>query len=305
MNISLVCAKPDCTASASMNLPFDPTTERGRDCKLSVYFHATDFDDWYQNQSHERVEWIKVGDSTVKTNCTPQASGCNATAGAALYPCLVDLPLDTLVSTTNSQLTISAKIPDVVDECPHDGNLLSAVPMITCLVAPMNPSPLYGASPNAYATTALLTSRGTVIVPLQCKDPGCVATGNVNLDLMFGQGATNCMMNVTVNQTDFDGDLNVEQIEYVSMNGVNLMTAIAPGKNPCLTAWSNGSPVDPATKSYAILTDSTVAAPVTPPDAFILSFAMKISPHVDECASNGFLLDGQAEIGCDTAPTSR
>ena len=31
-------------------------------------------------------------------------------------------------------LSLSAQISDMVDECPYEGNLLSAVPVVTCMV---------------------------------------------------------------------------------------------------------------------------------------------------------------------------
>merc|ERR1719198_2382454 len=138
MNGTMACAAAGCIANATLQA-FDGATEIASHCKFSLYLHPTDFDDQY---SGERLTFISVNGATVNTDCFPMVSGCNMTTQAPMFSCLRDLSLDSLIDSTGT-LRIAAQISDVVDECPYQGNLLSAVPMVTCLVQPKpTPAPM-------------------------------------------------------------------------------------------------------------------------------------------------------------------
>jgi len=144
VNTTIQCREPGCIASTYLQA-FNGNTETATHCKLSLFLHPTDFDDQY---SGERLTFIKVNGITVNTDCFPMVSGCNASAQAPMFSCLQELPIDHLIDSTGF-LNISAQISDVVDECPYQGNLLSGVPLVTCLVAgkPTPPPGLSGILP--------------------------------------------------------------------------------------------------------------------------------------------------------------
>lgn len=102
-----------------------------------------------------------------------------------------------------------------------------------------------------------------------------------------------CKLKVVVTPTDFDQDSgSVELIEYLSVNGQRRVTNAAPGQNPCKVAHASETSVASVRQQYTLV-DEDVS-----PDAGIVELEGKISPQVDECASNGYLLDGFAEVTC-------
>lgn len=293
VNTTLSCKEPGCIASVSLKAPFDPEKEVYKNCLLSIFFHPTDFDDRY---SRENIEWIRLNTNiTLEQNCRPTASGCNKSAARPLLPCVRDLPIDKLIPTDGA-LTISAKIPDTVDECPYEGNLLSAVPMVTCLVTDKakakamevgRPAPKILPSCNAS-------------MPFQCETSGCAVEIGVNMDKTCAVFHNKCTMSVTVNQTDYDNPAT-ETIEYIKVNGKEAAKDLKPGKNPCSTKWQ-GTPLQESELTFEALKDYDVTESIKINGSITLEG--KISRLVDECAQNGYLFDGLASVTCSGPPAA-
>eukprot|EP00401_Gymnodinium_catenatum_P037833 CAMPEP_0117609530 /NCGR_PEP_ID=MMETSP0784-20121206/81385_1 /TAXON_ID=39447 /ORGANISM="" /LENGTH=708 /DNA_ID=CAMNT_0005412865 /DNA_START=94 /DNA_END=2220 /DNA_ORIENTATION=+ len=153
VNTTLSCQEQGCIANTTLQA-FDGSTEQGMRCRLSLGIHATDFDETY---SGEMVEWVIVNGETVNMGCSPGEFGCKdgGQAGEPLYPCFTDMDI-ALQMDWSGTINVAAKITDFVDECPYQGNLLAAVPSVTCMVMPIDPSPMLGNVPNSpdspYAT---------------------------------------------------------------------------------------------------------------------------------------------------------
>mmetsp|Transcript_9397 Transcript_9397/g.25176 ORF Transcript_9397/g.25176 Transcript_9397/m.25176 type:complete len:615 (+) Transcript_9397:77-1921(+) len=297
-NASLTCSTPGCTGSATLRV-FNADTELASHCKFDFNLHPTDFDDQY---SGERLTFISINGVMVNTDCFPMVSGCNATTQRPLFSCVQDLSLDHIIDRTGF-LHIEAQISDVVDECPYEGNLLSAVPVVTCLVTPKpTPEPMgepaYPPEPVMRAVPIVPPKpRPThlyVSAPLRCPERGCTAHAEMRFNATEFR-LTRCLMNVRINQTDFDGgDGTVEQIEFLKVDGATLSSNVSPGSNPCRRAWQ-GAPMAPSEVVHVLLSGHDVTANAS---TGMLSVSAKITPHVDECAQNGYLLDGFVEVNC-------
>jgi len=295
VNTTLTCKDPGCVANVSLQAPFDASKEEAKFCRLSVFFHATDFDEQY---SGEQVEYIEVNNNRVSSNCFPKASGCNATAGKPLYPCVQGVNVD-MAMTSAGTMAIAAKIPNVVDECPYEGNMLSAVPMVTCLVTPIVTPTILSASPTK---TVLV---GDVIeckqqAPIRCKTRGCLAETVLPMGPVCGAPKNKCKLNMMVYQTDYDGDQgSSEMVEFVQVGGVDVKTKVKPGGNPCLELWSTDKNVTEAKvrprDTYQVLKDQDVSENAT---SGAIRVSAKISDLVDECAYEGYLFSGEVEVDC-------
>jgi len=284
VNTSLTCKDPGCTANVSLLAPFDWNKEIAKDCKLTVFFHPTDFDDQY---SGERVEWVQVNSKEVVSNCHPQSHGCNQTADRPLIPCVSELPIDALMPK-NGHLKIAAKIPKVVDECPYKGNHLSAVPVVTCLVTPIV---VHKPTPPPAQTLFLAPCR--VKMPLQCPTRGCAA--EIEFPLRpHCYHMNKCTLAITVNQTDYDEkDGTSELIEYIKVNGEEVAKQVKPGKNPCKAAFA-GKPLKTSDLSFSAVKDHELKNL----SGTHIRIEGKISQYVDECASDGYLFNAMAEVTC-------
>lgn len=293
VNTSLVCADPGCTATTQL-VVYDPATEQAEHCHLSLLMHPTDFDDQY---SGERLEWVDINNVTVNRDCFPMENGCNETTQKPMFHCINDLSLDSIIDSTGV-LNISARIPDVVDECPYEGNLLSAVPVVTCMVTPLVPEPEEPPPPEPVLpevpTTAQYVYRKG---PLKCMERGCIARTSFNLN-ETAVSLQECMMRVSVYQTDYDEEEGtVELIEYVTVDGTTLGTNYKPGGNPCRDEWAGR----PRGEELIVLQDDDYNVTQDAQDGH-LEVEMKISRHVDECSYEGYLLNGFVELNCTLAP---
>jgi len=290
-NVSFACGPPGCTANATLDV-YDPATEQARHCRLHVGLHATDYDDEF---SREFLEFFMVNGIIVNTMCDPMAKECNNSIPAAqrpLYPCLENYPLHTILRPDNGIMNVSGKISPMVDECPVDGNMLSGIATATCFVRPKpsTPAPLLAVTP----APSELGENGTS--PLQCTTPGCVANATVLLhpDLIVNK---TCLLTVRIFQTDFDGEHgSLEEVEWVNVSKENVALNRKPGRNPCKEHAAGTLAEDDNVEPF-ILVD---ARDVTD-DAMdgAVSVTAKISDMVDECGSDGFLLNGEAEVDCD------
>lgn len=300
VNTTLTCDTVGCTGAAFLQA-FDPSREEVSHCKLSFFLHPTDFDDLY---SGERLTWIKVNDQVVNTDCFPMISGCNEASQAPLYPCVQDLVLDSILDASGV-VNVSAQISDTVDECPYEGHLLAAVPMVTCQVIPKATSP-----PTAVATVPLPVpamdlgaptfAPVSTAMPLRCMERGCVAHTSLvpdrETEALFRTLPVQCLMSVTLYQTDFDGEEGTpELLEYLRVNESTVLSDFAPGSNPCRSSWF-GTPLPADKMSISLLRNQDVTALYLGGG---LNIDGKITEFVDECAHNGYLLDGLVELRCD------
>lgn len=295
VNTTLTCEKPGCTANTSLKAPYSSKTDMAKNCKLSVLFHPTDFDDQY---SGERVEWIQLangGTREIMSNCHPMDHGGNATAWRPLLPCVEALP----VEIKGDSISVAAKIPEVVDENKYDGKLLSAVAVLTCLVTPkVQPPP-----PPKPQKAAVLPDMCKFQYPLQCPTRGCAAQIAIHVGRYCLQIVGKCTLNITVNQTDFDNkDGTEETIEYLKVDGATVLKDKKPGQNPCKSAFK-GKPVADKDLVYDALTSHKLTWANSTNGTIMIEG--KISQYVDECASNGYLLDAIASVECiGTNPAS-
>jgi len=128
VNSTIACAKPGCVANTMLQA-FDPNTEIARACRMSVWVHPTDFDNSW---GYERIiEWM-VNGRLARSTCNPGMRMCNSTS-RPLFTCMHSVPVDHVLDR-DGRLLITGKLGSMVDECPYNGNLLSAVASITCLV---------------------------------------------------------------------------------------------------------------------------------------------------------------------------
>lgn len=319
VNATMTCAEPGCVANTTL-YAFNGITERARSCRLDVVVHPTDFDEQY---SGEQVDWIAVNGVNVSVACQPLASGCNATSARPLYPCVRSLSLDRVIPM-NGMINLSAKIPTVVDECPYNGNLLHAIPTVTCLIAEPIPLPSFtrtapyqssdfqtdGSSGNGILTTigtVTADSNGNVNVtaPLHCPTAGCLATTVMEFNNPHVTNASSCAMFVLINATDFDNQewsSPQEVIEFIQVGGVDVAEAtnFNPGLNPCKAQYNGTQLAAGQAQNIPVVQNHDVTDKVLTGQMIVQG---RISPMVDECASQGHLLDAQIQVRC-TASSS-
>lgn len=302
INTTLTCAASGCTANSLLQA-FDPETEEASNCHFSLHLHPTDFDDMY---SGERLNFISLNGVTVNNDCFPMTSGCNETTQTALFTCLNELPLDNIVNSSVGTIEVSAQISDVVDECPYEGNLLSGVPMVTCLVRPKKlaePAAAPGPGPEIPkpqipVMTAPAPLELYATAPLKCFSRGCTARADVVMNKTIAN-FSQCSLNVKVYQTDFDNDEDTwEGIEFLSVDGVNVAVNATPGGNPCRNLWKHGEQLSLAQTEFTLLQDNDVT---TSANNGLITVKAKISDYVDECAHDGYLLNGIVDVNCTVA----
>jgi len=347
VNTTLACADPGCSMNVSLQA-FEGNNERAKHCSFKFDVTATDFD-----HPDEQFEWISINGVRVNTGCNIAATGCNSTATRPAYPCIDNLRLDSLMPTSGT-LIIGAKINELVDECPYEGMMLHAVPMVTCLVQGKQPPPLYDGTPNspeailaAQAAAAAETNSaigGSTIVaqgrtvavsetgsdgssqlmnvfrnnqqaeafrlagqeiagptwhfvqaPLKCTERGCNARLVMGINRTAATMGT-CALTVLVNQTDFDGEHGSdERVAFISVGSDNVtVTDPSPGVNPCTARWS-GSPVPDDQLEYTAVSALDVTEAVADGEIIINA---QITDTVDECPSQGFLLDALVQVNC-------
>lgn len=298
-NTTLTCKESGCTATATLQA-FNGAIEKAENCTLSLHVHPTDFDDQY---SGERLTFITVNGVTATNDCFPAVSGCNASTQRAMFSCLQDMSLDNIIKPDGS-LVISAKISDVVDECPYEGNLLSSVPVVTCLVAPIVSPPLTVPKPVAPPVQPVVpgiapekpTPYINKTVPIRCPERGCTATALVEIGATI-KPIKSCLLDVTIYQTDFDAsDGTKETIEWVKMDGnTTLAENVIPGGNPCRDMWKDGTKRTETETQYQLIQGQDVTKNAL---VGLIEVTAKISDHVDECAHNGYLLNGFVTVNC-------
>eukprot|EP00913_Durusdinium_trenchii_P033438 g31306.t1 len=123
---------------------------------------------------------------------------------------------------------------------------------------------LGGVLPAALVTTGAL----------RCAEKGCKS----NLVLDFNRTLVSldrCLLQLWLNQTDFDNKDGAVEFVTIKVGGHEVLDKAKPGKNPL--------------KDF----DITEALRLGPVD-----ISGEISKQVDECPSNGYLLDSSIEVNC-------
>jgi len=271
--------------------------------------------------------------SNATSSGTP--SGASFLVGdSPLYGFLSDIDVQELLGS-NGSLNIVGKISKYVDECPIDGNHFSAVAIVTCFHRPILIPPTTTTTtivaPLAPAELAINISR-----PVQCKAPGCTANILMTLPDRIKDNRT-CKLTVRINNTDFDspGDADVETIEWLQLNGNNETLGKISGTNPCQLAQIETETISNDTSKKANISsdlnttwiayeNETLVDNVTVQSTLIrdyitlldqkdvtnmvaggnLTLSVKITDMVDECAIDGYLLYGIAELVCITGTDS-
>lgn len=296
VNTTITCADVGCTANTTVK-PYDVSTEEGQHCMLSVDLHPTDFDDDHGGESAKH--WL-VNGFLVTDRCRPISRVCNESGWRPLYPCLNGVDITHLINTSTGEVIVSGSLSTMVDECPYEGNLLSGVVVVTCMVREKTTTTTTP-SPALLGQQEILAKGVLVGVPLQCAQPGCVAKTLLEVNPQAALMGSKCTMNVTLNQTDFDDAVgSVETVEYVKFDGSesNLTTNAAPGKNPCKAA-CNGAPLKEAEKSFTLLPDTDVTEQLLAYPQGSMRLEGKLSQHVDECETPaGYLLDAWVTVYC-------
>lgn len=310
INTTVVCATPGCTGRSSLQA-YNPKTEEGRFCRLNIAVHPTDFDDDYDT---EPIDLWVVNGYGARSKCDPMARGCNATAARPLYSCLRELDVDHVVDPSKGNMVIEGRLNKMVDECPYNGNFLSAVAVVTCLVrgipevyAESHGLPLTS-SGGPYSSSDTEALEGfTVETVLACDSPGCknLTTFYVNPTVAFYGGT--CTMDVVLDQTDFDDSTySSEFLEYIELKGYgNLSGTVFPGKNPCNEEYA-GMKVPASDRNYTVATGIDITEAVLKGNVGLvgtLQLEGKISDMVDECAVDGkWLLHVSAKVTCSPKP---
>lgn len=129
---------------------------------------------------------------------------------------------------------------------------------------------------------------------MRCAEKGC-ASGML-LDLNRTALRINkCLAQVYVNQTDFDNSDGAVELLNISVGGKPVLVNAKPGQNPCRDYY-DGKPLSMAARRYHALKDYDVTEAVKKGP---VGFHASISRQVDECASNGYLLDSMLQINCN------
>jgi hypothetical protein len=189
----------------------------------------------------------------------------------------------------NGTLQLSAKISSMVDECPFNGNLLSGVAKASCLVRKHIPITL-----TTTAAPDQSTTPGHAEALLQCKEHGCEAKAVLKMNASSVKGQS-CKLTVKINQTDFDKDHgSPEWVEWIKLNGTQVKAKCEPGQNPCKTQNLDEDYVK-RPEAFTCVSDQAVDVQAL---SGVVEVTAKLSQKVDECASQGFLLDGLAVVDC-------
>lgn len=277
-SVSLTCDSPGCSVDATLQA-YDSDVEDARLCQLSVSVHATDFD---KDHSDEFMQ-LSVNGHVLGHECDPMRRECNTSIPGSdrpMYTCVRNAMVHHLATQEHGMLRVQGNISHMVDECPVDGHLLSAIAVVSCLVHIKDQS------------TAGTSTGGKTISPLICDTPGCVANTTVFLNT-HDIGNTSCHMSIVVNHTDFDGD--EEDIEWVQVQGVTLKENVNPGRNPCNERSAGEDPMLPGEEEFLVVQEHDVTEQAK---QGYITVAAKLSELVDECAMEGALLSGEVIVVC-------
>eukprot|EP00931_Biecheleriopsis_adriatica_P072470 TRINITY_DN4676_c0_g1_i1.p1 TRINITY_DN4676_c0_g1~~TRINITY_DN4676_c0_g1_i1.p1 ORF type:complete len:598 (+),score=114.37 TRINITY_DN4676_c0_g1_i1:122-1915(+) len=179
-----------------------------------------------------------------------------------------------------------------LEEMPGYGDLLKSVYRDTFTKATE-----HRASRVDYVTTGRVTSLNTSAA-MRCAARGCTAHMllSINQTLLT---IDKCLVQVWVNQTDFDNQDGSDETFSLNVSSKQVLAQVKPGKNPCRSLYnSGGKPLSLEEKRYHALEDLDVTEAVKKGP---VSFAATISHQVDECSSNGYLLDAAVDLACNVS----
>lgn len=297
VNTTVTCEAIGCLASSYLQV-YDPAREEAASCRMSFGVHATDFDD-----KDEVVKDLTVNGRLVTSSCQITSGTCNRSA--ALWPCVTETPVDALLE--DGRLLVQASISESVDECPYDGNLLSGVAVVTCMVRNATKTST-SASTNTTNTTVQGKSEGmtsTVSGDLQCDEPGCSASLSLSIDPIIVELGGTCLLTMTVVPTDFDDGLGApEEIESVLLDGEQVAAGWTPGINPCtaIGTWGRDLANLAAFQNYTVLSEYDITDKISTDT--LLEVTANISKHVDDCPYKGHYLYAAVSVDCTYTPSS-
>jgi len=148
------CAQPGCAAEATLEVG---ESMLNRTCKLTMKISQTDFDD--DMGTDEQIEFLKVNGKTIGESVRPGKNPCRRAAELGQLPLDTSQPrsgfsngtsvantsddddvyvladgVDVSEEAKTGKITVASKISDAVDECGHQGLLLSAIAIVRCEV---------------------------------------------------------------------------------------------------------------------------------------------------------------------------
>lgn len=131
---------------------------------------------------------------------------------------------------------------------------------------------------------------------LRCAEKGC----KTNMLLDFNRtlvSINKCTLQLWVNQTDFDNKDGAVEFLTIKVAGNAVLDKAKPGKNPCRSAYDGHRLNLEEIQMHALQDfDITEAVQLGPVD-----IAGEISKQVDECPSNGYLLDASIQVACNVS----
>eukprot|EP00439_Symbiodinium_sp_Y106_P010715 s9657_g1.t1 len=129
---------------------------------------------------------------------------------------------------------------------------------------------------------------------LRCAEKGCSTSLILSFNRTLAQ-INRCVAQLWVNQTDFDNLDGAQELLSVSVAGKEVLSQAKLGKNPCRSAYS-GKPLSLKDIRYHALEDLDITQAIRDGPVKI---SAQISDQVDECPSNGYLLDSALEVSCN------
>eukprot|EP00441_Pelagodinium_beii_P043749 CAMPEP_0197638404 /NCGR_PEP_ID=MMETSP1338-20131121/13342_1 /TAXON_ID=43686 ORGANISM="Pelagodinium beii, Strain RCC1491" /NCGR_SAMPLE_ID=MMETSP1338 /ASSEMBLY_ACC=CAM_ASM_000754 /LENGTH=542 /DNA_ID=CAMNT_0043210977 /DNA_START=147 /DNA_END=1772 /DNA_ORIENTATION=+ len=331
---NLTCEKPGCTANTTLVI-YDSSVEYINNCTMSFGAHATDFDDNFAGERIFDIlanGRTLGGDCFPLANgCVSQLSRDVIYPCVKDYP--VDSIISS--SGKVAIMAAIPKVVDECPyngNLLHAVATLSCIvsPITTTTTTTTTPPPPEYPSYNSYVDSwedkvrkgledALQSKHGsdetvTARQPKQptrtflehrvqtlyesghmrCTERGCSASLVMDLNQTL-VSLDKCLVQMTVNQTDFDNNDGSFERLSVNVSGVPALVDAAPGMNPCRDFYAGKAPTQEQMSYHALkdldITDLIRQGPVV--------FTARISRQVDECPSNGYLFDSKLEVQCN------
>lgn len=134
---SLNCSTPGCTAHSTVYVSPALALNGGK-CTMNISVWQTDFE-----HANEKIDFIQVEGANVsslkanpgKNPCNRKYKGQNTSADEMIFKAVHEYDVTELVKKSHplGALSIKGKISDLVDECGHEGMLLSSNVTVRCV----------------------------------------------------------------------------------------------------------------------------------------------------------------------------